>query len=279
MTSLEVIGAGLGRTSTASLQLALNKLGYKTAHMETVMLYNQFDDWIKAHELDDETDVAEIEKILAKVLKNFTASCDNPSCGFFIELMKMNPNAKVVLTVRDTPEAWAKSASDTIMRIIFESWFSKSLMAKSLSWFPLLSRFIKLKTLGRLTFERTAVGGFHVDIPENRVQHYEDWEEYVKAHVPADRLLIFNAKQGWEPLCKFLGKEIPDGPYPRAPNSSANMIKMLHIQETVLRATFFAVYGSLAYATYTGKTKKFLTSVIERGWTAIRQGNLTWYSF
>ena len=54
---------------------------------------------------------------------------------------------------------------------------------------------------------------------------------------------------------------------------------MLHIQETVLRATFFAVYGSLAYATYTGKTKKFLTSVIERGWAAIRQGNLTWYSF
>ena len=71
--------------------------------METVMLYNQFDDWIKAHELDDETQVAEIEKILSKVLKNFTASCDNPSCGFFMELMKMNPNAKVILTVRDTP--------------------------------------------------------------------------------------------------------------------------------------------------------------------------------
>ena len=149
---------------------------------------------------------------------------------------------KIVLTIftliNPEKEAWAKSASDTIMRIIFESWFSKSLMAKSLTWFPLLGRFIKLKTLGKLTFERTAVGGifyqsfrlklrigFHVDIPENRVQHYEDWEEYVKANVPADRLLVFNAKEGWEPLCKFLGKEVPDGPYPRAPNTSANMSK------------------------------------------------------
>ena len=53
--------------------------------------------------MDDETQVAEIEKILSKVLKNYTASCDNPCCGFFMELMKMNPNAKVILTVRDTP--------------------------------------------------------------------------------------------------------------------------------------------------------------------------------
>ena len=57
------------------------------------------------------------------------------------------------------------------------------------------------------------------------------------------------------------------------------LVKMLHIQETVLRVTFFAVYGSLAYATYTGKTKQFLSSAIERIWAAVRQGNLTWYSF
>ena len=45
------------------------------------------------------------------------------------------------------------------MRIIYESWFANSTMAKSLIWFPILSRFIKLKVLGRLSFERTAVGG------------------------------------------------------------------------------------------------------------------------
>jgi len=278
MTSLEVIGAGLGRTSTASLQIALNQLGYKTAHMETVMLYNQFDDWIKAHSLDEETDLAEIERILAKVLKGFSASCDNPSCGFVVELMKMNPNAKVILTVRDTPEAWAKSASDTILRIIYESWFANATMAKSLIWFPILSRFIKLKILGRVSFERTAVGGFHTDIPENRVQHYEDWEEYVKANVPADKLLVFNAKQGWKPLCDFLGKPIPEGSYPRAPNTSANMKKMLVIKETVLRATFFGIYGGLAYMTYTGKTRQLLTALFDKAWSTVRDGNMTWLS-
>jgi len=276
MTSLEVIGAGLGRTSTASLQLALNKLGYKTAHMQSVMQYNQFDDWIRVNQLDESTDLAEIEQILARVLNGFTASCDNPSCAFFIELMKMNPNAKVILTLRDTPEAWAKSATDTILRSVYGSWFSNATLAKSLSWFPILGRLIKLKTLGRVSFERTAVGGFHTDIPENRVQHYEDWEEYVKASVPADKLFVFNAKQGWAPLCEFLGKEVPEGPYPRAPNTSANMVKMLPIQEALLCATFLAVYGGLAYASYTGKTRQLATTLFDKAWSTVRDGKLTW---
>ena len=71
--------------------------------------------------------------------------------------------------------------------------------------------------------------GFHPDIKENRFQFYEDWNEFVQHKIPKDRLLVFNAKQGWEPLCEFLGKPIPEGPYPRAPNVSKTMRKLLWI--------------------------------------------------
>ena len=70
--------------------------------------------------------------------------------------------------------------------------------------------------------------GFHPDIKENRVQFYEDWNEFVQHKIPKERLLVFNAKQGWGPLCEFLGKPIPDGPYPRAPNVSKTMRKSIH---------------------------------------------------
>merc|ERR1719431_1704714 len=45
-------------------------------------------------------------------------------------------------------------------------------------------------------------------------QVYKKHNMYVKETVPADRLLIWNLKDGWEPLCKFLDKPIPSGPIP-----------------------------------------------------------------
>lgn len=49
---------------------------------------------------------------------------------------------------------------------------------------------------------------------------YSDWLEHVKATVPKDRLLVHNAKQGWKPICDFLGKPVPDCPYPRVNDSA-----------------------------------------------------------
>ena len=43
---------------------------------------------------------------------------------------------------------------------------------------------------------------------------YKKHNLYVKSVVPPEDLLIWNVKDGWEPLCKFMGKPIPDGPIP-----------------------------------------------------------------
>lgn len=48
---------------------------------------------------------------------------------------------------------------------------------------------------------------------------FNEHVEYVKNKVPADRLLVLELGAGWEPLCAFLGKPVPDMPYP-TPNSA-----------------------------------------------------------
>ena len=52
-------------------------------------------------------------------------------------------------------------------------------------------------------------------------QSYDEWVAHVKATVKPENLLIFSSKDGWEPLCKFLGKEIPNVPFPRSNNKNA----------------------------------------------------------
>ena len=187
----------------------------------------------------------------------YSACCDNPACGFVFELAEMNPNAKVILTVRDSAEAWEKSATDTIFRIIYDSRFTPGLLNSMMNWVPILGRLTSLKRLGVATMDKCSVQGeifkkciffylllaqilktlvkfyfkgFHPDIKENRVQFYEDWNEFVQHKIPKERLLVFNAKQGWGPLCEFLGKPIPEGPYPRAPNVSKTMRKSICFQ-------------------------------------------------
>jgi len=261
MTSLEVIGAGLGRTSTASLKLALEKLGYNVHHMSEVMRKGDFDQWNKIHKLGMAD--SEVKAGLENLLGEYSACCDNPACGFVFELAEMNPNAKIILTVRDSAEAWEKSATDTIFRIIYDSRFTPGLLNSMMNWVPIIGRLTSLKRLGVATMDKCSVQGFHPDIKENRVQFYEDWNEFVQHKIPKDRLLVFNAKQGWGPLCEFLGKPIPDGPYPRAPNVSKTMQRLYIVSEVVLSVSFVAIYGGLGYSIYTGQAKSLFWRCIE----------------
>merc|ERR1719240_507848 len=58
------------------------------------------------------------------------------------------------------------------------------------------------------------------------IRAFEAWNAKVKATVPAERLLVFEAKDGWGPLCKFLGKPDPGTPYPNV-NNTADFNKMM----------------------------------------------------
>ena len=113
MAGLQVIGAGLGRTGTLSMKLALEELGFNPCHHmdEVIGVHTDRNHLFKTiYEEEDNIDA------IKELFGGFVASVDYPGCMFYEEFMKINPDAKVILTIRDTPEAWAKSAGETIMR-------------------------------------------------------------------------------------------------------------------------------------------------------------------
>ena len=114
---LKVIGAGLGRTGTLSLKMALEELGFvKCYHMIEVIGHpDHISVWDAA---------ARGEKVdWEKLFEGYQATVDWPGCELFEEYTRLWPDAKVVLTVRD-PERWHHSALRTIYgaRNMFPRW-------------------------------------------------------------------------------------------------------------------------------------------------------------
>ena len=206
MTSLKVIGAGLGRTGTRSLQAALEELGLGPGYdmiraFQNPHLYHLFQ---KLYE--DAGD----NSTLLQLLHGFSNTLSYPGCLFYEQLMEWNPDAKVILTVRDSPDLWVISAQETI--------FSGNKKQSWLAW--KIKRFILSYMMASYVYWvrkiMVVVHGVDPNDPKTDLaQMYTDWNNRVIETVPADKLLIFNVKEGWKPLCDFLGVPVPDTPFPR----------------------------------------------------------------
>jgi hypothetical protein len=188
--ALQVIGAGLGRTGTLSLKLALEHLGFGPCHHMSEVIANvrsQLPLWL---------DVVGGKPDWDRVFAGFGAAVDYPAAYFWRELADHFPDAKIILTLRD-PESWFNSVSTTIFSPEHMAMFEGSPME------PLMAGAV-VKDFGDRIGERD----FMID-------YFNRWNERVIESVPAERLLVFRAKDGWEPLCAFLGVPVPDAPYPR----------------------------------------------------------------
>ena len=143
---------------------------------------------------------------LKEAFRGYVATTDYPGCLFYKEFLQWNPDAKVILTVRDNPEKWVESVRATI--------------------FPVESTKESDSNSARQEFSHsfnacvTKVHGVDPGKPETDLRKfYLDWNEEVKRNVKEENLLIFNVKEGWDPLCKFLGVPQPKQPLPNV-NSS-----------------------------------------------------------
>ena len=113
MTDQIVIGAGFCRTGTASLQSALNTLELgPTYEMTDLFINTDYNKWIALNEAGTK---AEEEKMLRILLtdRGYRSSVNFPASMMFQEILHLSPEAKVLLSVRDSPEAWLKSAKPT----------------------------------------------------------------------------------------------------------------------------------------------------------------------
>lgn len=188
--ALQVIGAGLGRTATFSLKFALEKLGFGPCyHMSEVMAAGRRNVplWIDAVNGRPDWDA---------VFAGFGSTSDYPACSFWRELADHYPDAKVVLTTRDA-DSWFDSVSETI--------FS-----------PRMQGSLKGTPLGDL-MDGTILAEFGDRVTDRA--YMTDWfvrrNQEVIDGLPGERLLVFHPRDGWEPLCAFLGVPVPQGPFPR----------------------------------------------------------------
>ena len=101
------------------------------------------------------------------------------------------------------------------MQAAYEFPWGHGILYNAMKWIPFIGNVLRVNNMLEDNFNKCAVTHFVPKYPENRVQYYKDWVDHVKRTVPPENLLVFNVKQGWEPLCKFLGKPIPDKPFPR----------------------------------------------------------------
>ncbi len=195
---LEVIGAGYGRTGTVSLQKAFEILGYGPCyHMIDIYTNGHKEFWMK---------VFEGEKMNYKEIydnKQYKSCCDNPMSSFWKEQAEQYPDAKVILTVRD-PEKWYKSWNDTINTITSGSPHSSFLLN------------VVEYVLGIRTFHMALKLAMFGEswAKDHFIACYRAHNDRVIAECPKDRLLVYEVSQGWDPLCKFLNKPIPNVPFP-----------------------------------------------------------------
>lgn len=186
--TLKVIGAGFGRTGTASLKLALETLlGGPCYHMTEVLgKPGQVDLWI---------DVATGNPDWDAIFDGYAATVDYPACNYWRELAVAYPDAKIVLSVR-SPESWFESTQKTI--------FSERIQGyqKGTKWGEMCLNGVDKFVGGDLNDREAVIAAFNA--------HNEE----VKSAFGPDRVLVFEAKDGWEPLCAFLGMPVPDEPYP-----------------------------------------------------------------
>jgi hypothetical protein len=194
-----VIGAGWGRTGTASLKQALEQLGFGPCHhmVEVIATPKDVPTWVSA---------ARGTKIeWPTFLRGWGAICDFPGALYYRELAEAFPEAKVVLTVRDA-EGWYESMRTTIVDSLTR--FPNRFIVKHLPYIGAPARVMNPSPLKAKVMDRFA------DKPAIIAQ-FEAHTEEVKRVIPPERLLAFDVKQGWGPLCAFLGVPVPDGPFPR----------------------------------------------------------------
>ena len=228
---IQVIGAGLGRTGTLSLKSALEDLGFgKCYHMVEVLA--RMDD-ARAWEAASRGEPVDWEKLF----EGYRATVDWPGCSFYPELLRQYPEAKVILTVRD-PEKWYDSARQTIffVRHAFPGWTGLI--------FPRMRHFRRM--LDRVIWDGMFRGRF-----EDRaaaIEVFNRHNEQVRREVPADRLLVYEVSQGWEPLCAFLGVPVPEGkPFPHL-NDAVEFRERIERGARAVRTIGYAILGAAALA-------------------------------
>jgi hypothetical protein len=216
---MKLIGAGYGRAGTMSLKGALETLGVGPClHMIDLIrdpaLPERWMPIVTGDPIDWNV-----------VFDGFESTVDWPACVYYRELMETFPEAKVLLNVRDF-EGWHRSMLNTVYAIRKAKMTGQPLYEGTEPEVPATT----WQVIGKTVWEAFEGGDFEDPVHAHKVwaAHHDE----VRAHVPAERLLEYRLGEGWEPLADFLGKPVPDEPFPHH-NDSAFFRQMVGLDPVV----------------------------------------------
>lgn len=198
--SLQVIGAGFPRTGTMSTKAALEQLGLGPCYHFVTQFERPQDAkvWLAA---------GTGQPVDWKALfADFGSAVDWPQSAFYKQLMEVYPESKVLLNVRD-PEKWYESVTQTV--------YPASRGGLSMPEDTMLG--CAARAIDALGWQGIFDG--HFEDKEHAISVFNRWNREVQEYVPAERLLVWEVKEGWEPLCRFLGLPVPETPFPRLNDS------------------------------------------------------------
>ncbi|WP_020666489.1 sulfotransferase family protein [Amycolatopsis nigrescens] len=200
---VKIIGAGFGRTGTTSLKVALEQLGFgpcyhmfevlgdaeHLAHWERIVLEGQSPDW-------------------SRVFDGYQSTVDWPSTAYYKEIARAYPEAKVILTVREA-EAWYRSTYNTLYKFAVQGDEEQAAAHPEVA-----ERLDRLhRVVSKMIWHRTFADRF--EEAEYAIKTFAEHNAEVARVIEPERLLVFEVRQGWAPLCEFLGVDVPDGDFPR----------------------------------------------------------------
>jgi Sulfotransferase domain len=205
---MKLIGAGLPRTATTTQMVALEQLGFAPCYHMRDLLGDL------EHGLPLWESVADGNPDWERIFGEAQSTVDWPSARYWRELMDYYPEAKVLLSVRPG-EDWIGSMRETIWGIFHGDSVIHHVSEARAALDPLWRRYTNL--MYRITWEQATGGVLAGDSysDEGFIALMERYNESVKAAVPAERLLVWDPSEGWEPLCGFLEVDGPTGPVPR----------------------------------------------------------------
>jgi hypothetical protein len=211
--ALRVVGAGLGRTGTNSLKIALEQLlGGRCYHMSE--LFQRAGDTTVWHAAVREEPVD-----WGALLSGYAATVDWPACAFWRELAAANPDAVVVLSTRNSAREWWDSMERTIV-----STLSRPVPPDDVEW-------VRRRTMTLEMLDTRFSPGWRER--DTAMAAYKRHNDQVREGVPSERLVDWRPGDGWEPICAALELPVPAEPFPHV-NTEAEF-RAAHVEAEAQR--------------------------------------------
>lgn len=280
---LKVVGVGYGRTGTLSLSLALAELGYPTLH--TYQLVAENFDILEMWTQNVVVPAIESKEILLGkpdfdliTSHGYTATADLPTSLYYEDIQNLYPDCKFILTTRDDSEIWFKSwnimvtsVSRTTSHVFQHMFHHVEMVAMYFRW---LSAIVNddVKMLSTPLNEPLPI-----QIKDRAIASYEEHNRRVRAVIRPERLLEYNVRDGWAPLCEFLEitRDCPQKPFPNTNTSLVMQVQTMSSFLIPLTVALFVMFTIFAFGFKWFMGQRFL-QWFERKWLRLNRKTKTW---